>query len=100
MIDFQRGMGARLLKSKRLATSTAGRESRPDSALPPKKHPENESFSGRQKTAVRACRPAKPSLIQTVTVGPGISPDRVAVGGSWALPPIGNFTLPRRLIFS
>ena len=37
-------------------------------------HPENESFSGRQNTAVRTRRPANPSSIQTITVGLGISP--------------------------
>jgi len=39
-----------------------------------------------------------PSSIQTVTVGSGIAPDPVPqfARHSWALPPIGSFTLPRR----
>ena len=35
--------------------------------------------------------------IRTVTVGSGVTPDHACLATrSWALPPIGNFTLPRR----
>ena len=39
-----------------------------------------------------------PSFIQTVTVGSGVAPDH-ALARSWAVPPIGNCTLPRRFLF-
>jgi hypothetical protein len=69
-----------ILKSKRLAGTTAGREYWPCCAEPVKQSPENESFPGRQNTAVRTSRPANPSSIQTVTVGPGVSPGHAADG--------------------
>ena len=53
--------------------------------------PEATCFSGAEMAYFQ-----RSSLIQTVTVGPGISPDRPACAGSRALPPVGNFTLPRR----
>ena len=41
-----------------------------------------------------------PSPIQTLTVGPGISPDRWTFRPIRGLsPPVGNFTPPRRLFF-
>jgi hypothetical protein len=64
-------------------------------------------FGGNRQSQTRTDLPP-PSSIQTVTVGSGVTPDPAFViamhasrsGRSWALPPIGNFTLPRRLIFN
>ena len=53
---------------------------------------------------IRLVKSLHPSFIQTITVGSGVPPDHVLTGKavskhSWAIPPIGNCTLPRRFLF-
>ena len=61
------------------------------------KNPENKVCF--RDSQIRLALSLYPSSIQTITVGPGVTPSP-ALARSRAVPPIGNYTLPRRLIFS
>ena len=84
-----------------------GREAGQMSGIEPlEQNPENKIVFG----AYKQTKPYKsasqlPSFIRTITVGSGVPPDHVprlclrSAQYSWAVPPIGNCTLPRRLLF-
>ena len=74
-------------------------------ALPYGKGPEKSGARGgwadvgtTTRTVPGACRiaSASPSLIPTVTVGSGVTPDRARQPGSRAVPPVGTYAPPRR----
>jgi len=101
------------LKQKRLADKVCGARTR--SGHRPRviqhctKIPENKlRFRGLGLKSNQTRMSLHPSSIQTITVGPGITPDharrrsrfkRELQNCSWAIPPIGNCTLPRRFLF-
>ena len=67
-----------------------------------KKTPEISSFRGilqcHHNKRQSLCHRNASSFIQTITVGFGISPNH-APKRSRTIPPIGNFTLPRRTVY-
>lgn len=98
-------------KTKRLTDKPARRGIRLAPKLDLKKSRKLILFSGLNLNQTRVS--LHPSSIQTITVGPGVSPDHARNDytcpggrcqgsryyGSWAVPPIGNCTLPRRFLF-
>ena len=107
-------------KTKRLAIEICGARNQAVVTNEANKNPENNNcFRGVKSNQTRMS--LGPSFIQTVTVGPGITPDHACVVTTYpqgaaqsryyicsrAVPPIGNslalcanVTLPRRLLFS